>query len=76
MKVILKRPAFIEGTVYPSHLGPVTIPDALRDKLPKDAKILGAKEVVAPKPVEEPSLRDFDTDRANADAVARRTAKK
>lgn len=76
MKVLLKRPAFIEGTCYPSHLGPVNIPDAHKDKLPKDAKILGAKEVPVTKPAAPQTLRDFDNERAGAEALAQKTAKK
>lgn len=77
MKVKLKRPAFIGGSLFKPDNGPVEISDEFKDQLPKDAVILNGTQPVAAKPVAKPSdLKDFDIARAGAEGIAAKAARK
>lgn len=67
MKVLLQRDAFIDGYLYRRSDWPVDMPDELKDKLPKTAKIVET-DLPKPKPAPQATLRDFDEVRRGSDA--------
>ena len=73
MRVLLKSDFFGPDAhlyVRDPNGRPIEIPDALREGLPRGAKIIEDSAVVDPAPVavEQATLRDFDELRAAADA--------
>ena len=70
MRVVLKNDAFIGGVLYrKGNNPPANIPDSFKDSLPPGARVIDTSGVEK-KPTKSKKMKDYDEERAGAEAEA------